>query len=125
MYNKVIQPINESSPSTIRKYDHYTLEDMTRESEKELFSVVTTFSGGGGPIWMHDSTVPIHGVQKHLMWWKTTEVNDRKLGGICRQGIIGCSSNYIVFLTNNEIRSKFQICFIKIIILSWKNDYFC
>ena len=34
--------------TTIRKFEPYTLEDMKRESQKELFSVVTTFSGGGG-----------------------------------------------------------------------------
>ena len=41
-------PITNGSPSPIRKYEPYTLKDMTRESENELFSVVTTFSGGGG-----------------------------------------------------------------------------
>ena len=40
MSNSVIPPI--------REYEPYTLEDMIRESQKELFSVVTTFSGGGG-----------------------------------------------------------------------------
>ena len=39
---------NEGIISNIRTYQPYTLEDMKRESQKELFSVVTTFSGGGG-----------------------------------------------------------------------------
>lgn len=32
----------------IRKFEPYSLEDVYRESNKELFTVVTTFSGGGG-----------------------------------------------------------------------------
>jgi DNA (cytosine-5)-methyltransferase 1 len=47
--HKVIPPIiEEGTQSMMRKFRPYTLEDMNRESEKELFSVVTTFSGGGG-----------------------------------------------------------------------------
>jgi len=32
----------------IRKFKPYTLKDVKREADKELFTVVTTFSGGGG-----------------------------------------------------------------------------
>lgn len=32
----------------VRKFEPYTLADVKKESDKELFNVVTTFSGGGG-----------------------------------------------------------------------------
>lgn len=40
--------IKEGNQPPIIKFEPYTLKDVKRESDKELFSVVTTFSGGGG-----------------------------------------------------------------------------
>jgi DNA-cytosine methyltransferase len=40
--------IKEGNQPPIIKFEPYTLKDVKKESDKELFSVVTTFSGGGG-----------------------------------------------------------------------------
>ena len=40
--------IVEGKSPPVRKFETYTLTDVKRESDKELFTVVTTFSGGGG-----------------------------------------------------------------------------
>ena len=39
---------DEKPYPVIRKFEPYSLEDMRKESDKKLFTVVTTFSGGGG-----------------------------------------------------------------------------